>query len=1012
MGDEASASEARVQRAIDEGNREFEENNPGLARMHFSAAMRYIEAGFGTRDLLPALLGMTGRCLQRQKRFGEALQWYSQAADEARNQELHAQHFRWLAKLATTHLDMHDTETGIPLLERAIQFGRKLHRKKVPQVRDQLALELGRLANELQSDVRHASALWREAFDLIKKSSDDLSRFVIACNYGKFLAEVGHPRQAETYLDEALEIAGRAKFERKRVGEALQILAGVQRTLKAFERAGDMLLAELRLFDDFSVRFELLRSAVDAYYDGSAWEKMKTAAGDAWRMLTPDHNALARADMGVRYGIACREVGALEEARGVLLSAIADAGRGGDSSFQQRIRAELARVCFERGDYQEAVETYTQLWNEGFQEQLIAMRYPLALLAVGRVTDAKRVCDEYVNVGNDSQHVAIPRARIVEAEGGHAVEAWREAVFASDSSDRAMCLERLLEVLPDGEPERLKVSVELARFAESVRKNVNDIFSDNSWRAASPVAKDFSRYLETCLREAIALGRHDAAVYELERFRSQLLVDVLSERANLWAGDHAHLEEKSNYANKAQRDHYRYEALTAMQAGWAERRDAAEAAELSMELAHSAGPILFGRQIFGMQFPKDLNAYLKDTRLLRSERLVFQRVTPEGALLWHYDSAGNLFPTEVPEFTLKIAQRLETALRTEPDLRAVLEEIDRLLGHAIADPFVGRGTKHVFIVGGTDITNLPLDQCESLRAAGIQVGFLPTARALGFTRGRRFPTSALPFIQSARERREYAKEVLESSYKKAMVVIDPTRTLAYADLEGISVAVSLAPTHEVEIVDAPKVARRDVPRAINDVGCFHLISHGRFDSTNPYRTGMFLDRVESPRALWTAADVFGETEAPAGRLAVLSGCETGSSRGNLVSEEISLPSAFVAGGFASVVASRWPVDDLSAALLIAHFYRAWLSGRISVAMALRNASQWLRTLTRDEASEYLEDLEKQAAVIGGSIGRRMKRLCPAARRDVARRRATPFDDPRHWAAFYVIGDAGQRWKRQ
>ena len=50
-----------------------------------------------------------------------------------------------------------------------------------------------------------------------------------------------------------------------------------------------------------------------------------------------------------------------------------------------------------------------------------------------------------------------------------------------------------------------------------------------------------------------------------------------------------------------------------------------------------------------------------------------------------------------------------------------------------------------------------------------------------------------------------------------------------------------------------------------------------------------------------------QVEAPAGRLAVLSGCETGRSRPNLGSEEVSLPAAFLAAGYAAVVGSRWAV---------------------------------------------------------------------------------------------------------
>ena len=1008
-GGHTAGMSARIERAMHEGNREFKAGELGLARLHFEHAIGYVRQSGELQELLPELIGMTGRCLQRQKRWTEALECYAEAAEQAKDQDLPAEQLRWSGKLAITHLDMRARDSGVPLLEKSVEFGRRLYGDNVPGVIEELAHQIGRLANQVEGDRDRAGALWREAFELLEKSPNQASRFYAAYNYSSFLLKVDRPRQAETYLEEALEIAGRANLDRSKVGDALEMLCGVYRNMKEFERGGDKLMVELPHFDDSRLRHDLMAAAVDAYFDGSVWEKMKGVSGDLWRLLENQSNPLARADMGGRYAIACREVGDLEEAATVLRSAVQDAVKAGDASFHQKMRAELARVLFEQGKHELAAAAYEELWNEGFLIRLIVMRYAEALLAVGRVADAKTACTRYLESGGDEADVSIPRARIADAEGNDSIDAWRSAAVQSRGSDRAMAFERLLRALPHGDPERLSVCEELVRIPEKVRSQVTDLFSENAWRAVSPVAGRFNLYLDTFLEEAVATQRHDDAVYELERFRSQLLVDILSERANIWAGERRTLGEKSIYADRAHRDQYRYEALSAMNASWAERREAAEAADDSKSRALTAGRvILFGNEIFGMQFPRNLADHLAGTALSPRETLLFQRTTPRGTHLWYRGAEGAVKHEFVSELTMEVAQRLDTQLRTEADISATLEELDQKLGNVVSASLHRNGAKRAFVVGGTDVANLPLDHCDSFTRSGAEIGFLPTARALGFARAPRFPSSEALYIASARERRRFAKELIETRGPRALVVIDPTQSLRYAELEGVSVALVAAKYLDVEIVEGPKASKQNVQGAVGGYGHLHLISHGRFDGANPYRTGMYMDPTQSVRSIWTVADVFGDVAAPAGRLAVLAGCETGALRGNTVSEEISLPAAFVAAGFASVVASRWPVDDLSAALFMTEFYRVWLPGKITVAAALRAAAQWLRTLSKASAANYLAEMEKEARETDSNLYRRMRRLEREARADLVKRRALPFSDPRHWAAFYIVGDAAQR----
>ena len=183
-----------------------------------------------------------------------------------------------------------------------------------------------------------------------------------------------------------------------------------------------------------------------------------------------------------------------------------------------------------------------------------------------------------------------------------------------------------------------------------------------------------------------------------------------------------------------------------------------------------------------------------------------------------------------------------------------------------------------------------------------------------------------------------------------------------------------------------------------------MIGHGTFDDRSPYHSGMYLGREIHSDALWTTAEVFSKVEAPAGRLAVLSGCETGRTRPNLVSEEVSLPAALIAGGFAAVLGSRWPVDDLSTTLLMSTFYRRWFRGGIGVCQALRESVAWLCTLGREEAAAIVRSLPVQLKETLPEKAEQLKPVCLDAAVAIEAGPAQPFGSPEYWAAFFVAGD--------
>ncbi|HYF77020.1 MAG TPA: CHAT domain-containing tetratricopeptide repeat protein [Symbiobacteriaceae bacterium] len=109
----------------------------------------------------------------------------------------------------------------------------------------------------------------------------------------------------------------------------------------------------------------------------------------------------------------------------------------------------------------------------------------------------------------------------------------------------------------------------------------------------------------------------------------------------------------------------------------------------------------------------------------------------------------------------------------------------------------------------------------------------------------------------------------------------------------------------------------------------HIAAHGEFRLDNPYFSTLLL--ADGPLTAADAASLRLDSS-----LVALSGCETGLSRVTRGEELMGMVSAFLQAGSASVLASRWRVDDRTTADLMERFYQGLLVGE-GKAEALRHA---------------------------------------------------------------------------
>jgi CHAT domain-containing protein len=128
------------------------------------------------------------------------------------------------------------------------------------------------------------------------------------------------------------------------------------------------------------------------------------------------------------------------------------------------------------------------------------------------------------------------------------------------------------------------------------------------------------------------------------------------------------------------------------------------------------------------------------------------------------------------------------------------------------------------------------------------------------------------------------------------------------------------------------------------------------------------------------------------RLCVLSACQTDRPGTQLPDEVVSLPTGLLQAGFASVLATQWPVLGEVAALVVGYFYRAWLEESAEPAQALCAAQRWLRGTTNAQKLAEVAAWGDEHAL--RSITRSL-RLRPPDERS--------FAHPAHWATFAYHG---------
>lgn len=268
-----------------------------------------------------------------------------------------------------------------------------------------------------------------------------------------------------------------------------------------------------------------------------------------------------------------------------------------------------------------------------------------------------------------------------------------------------------------------------------------------------------------------------------------------------------------------------------------------------------------------------------------------------------------------------------------------------------------------------------------------------------------------------------ARAAAKPAAPSVAVIVNPTGDLPFAALEGTLVESRFAQSRKLALREGAATPQA-VLAALKGRDYWHFSSHGYFNWNDPRASGLWL----TDKRPLSVDDLMGTSGLGQPRLVVLSACETGLyDIATTPNEFTGLPTAFLQLGAGGVLATQWPVNDLSMALLVARFYDLHRGQSLAPAVALREAQLWLRRASGSDLQEYVRvavaegKLTKELAysleqAIGTAPERRgtipflTERLNSQARpnessgKPPTKRQTEPmFAHPYHWGGLMLTG---------
>jgi CHAT domain-containing protein/tetratricopeptide (TPR) repeat protein len=264
--------------------------------------------------------------------------------------------------------------------------------------------------------------------------------------------------------------------------------------------------------------------------------------------------------------------------------------------------------------------------------------------------------------------------------------------------------------------------------------------------------------------------------------------------------------------------------------------------------------------------------------------------------------------------------------------------------------------------------------------------------------GRRYASDAITFSYAPSARSLSSARLRAQTISASTVLcIDEPRPVSLPKLpnSALETAVVTQRFPDSRTLAGSEASQLAVATRLPHYGVVHFSCHGYADVDSPLRSGL----VMAHDALLTLRE-FLNLRLGTLRLAFLSACETAKVGTGLPDEAIGLPTGLVQSGAAGVIATLWPVADISALMIAAVFYRTWLEEGTTPAEALNRAQRWVRDSTNEEKRVVLQSMMHEATMSDAALDAKIKLFHQL---DDLKHDALTFSHPFYWGAFLHVG---------
>ncbi|MDJ0578781.1 CHAT domain-containing protein [Crocosphaera sp.] len=282
-----------------------------------------------------------------------------------------------------------------------------------------------------------------------------------------------------------------------------------------------------------------------------------------------------------------------------------------------------------------------------------------------------------------------------------------------------------------------------------------------------------------------------------------------------------------------------------------------------------------------------------------------------------------------------------------------------------------------------------------------------------FTDGVRYAPSC-QLLQLSQKRSQ--ADVPGDRDRGLFAIQNPTQDLNFASVEVKAIQQYFDDSFVLEEKNATKAAwkKKKTQKELQAANFIHFSCHSYFNFAAPLSSPLILSgsevegksTTEPSRFIQSTEqqnydlqqclllkEIFTLNLSPC-RLVTLSACETGLTNPESGGDEyIGLPSGFLVAGSPSIVASQWAVSDTATAILMIKFYENLIVlDHPSVAQALNSAQLWLRSVTKTDVLEWMQQFN-----LDPDRQKELEREVKSADKE------QPYAKPIYWAAFCAIG---------